>query len=90
MLSLHQFVIIVAAISTAISGAKKITWLVNPLLLFLQLMNLSAEITTQVFIVYKFPILFVSLIIIKDPLFQRIMKITYKKFIEKVSIKKTI
>ena len=91
MYVVHQFVIIMAAISTAISGAKRITWSVHPALLFLSIMNLIAEVITQVFIVYKFPLLFVSYVVVTDPLFQDIMKKTYTKFIKnQSSIKKEI
>jgi hypothetical protein len=83
MYTVHQIVIIMAAISTAISGAKRITWSVNPLLIFLSVMNLIAEIMTQVFIVYKFPLLFVSYVVVTDPVFQTIMKKIYKKIKEK-------
>lgn len=84
MLSFHNFVIIFAAITVAISGVKKIKWNLNPFFMFLSIMNLVAEILSQVFIAYKFPILFVSWIIISDPLFQDTMKYLYKKLKKEV------
>lgn len=85
MNTIHQFVMLMAAISTAASGAKKITWSAHPVLLSLSIMNLIAEILTQVYIVYKFPLLFVSYAVVSDPLFQDIMKKTYTKFIKKTN-----
>lgn len=82
MYTVHQIVIIITAISTAISGAKRITWSINQVLLFLSVMNLIAEIITQVFIVYKFPLLFVSYVVVTDPLFQTTMKNIYTRFIK--------
>ena len=84
MLSIHNFVIIFTAISVAISGAKRIKWHLNPVFMFFSIMNLVAEILTQVFIAYKFPVLFVSWIIISDPLFQDIIKYLYKCITSKI------
>lgn len=81
MVSIHNLVIIFSAISVAISGAKRIKGHLNPVFMFLSIINLVADILTQVFIAYKFPVLFVSWIIISDPLFQDIIKYLYKKFI---------
>jgi hypothetical protein len=86
----HQIVIIIAAITAAIEGSKKIILTSHPLWLWLSVINFIAEVITQVFVVYKFPLLFVSLIIIKDPLFQHIMKKIYTKFIKNKNNKKLL
>lgn len=78
-MSTHKFVIIFTAISVAILAAKRIKWHLKPVFMFFSIMNLVAEILTQAFIAYKFPVLFVSLIIISDTLFQDIIKYLYKK-----------
>lgn len=82
MLSIHQFIMIFAAISTAISGTKRISRSINPFFVFISVMNLAGEVLTQVFMAYKFPILFVSWIIITDRLFQDMVKYLYKKYKE--------
>ncbi len=89
MYTFHQFVIMFAAITAAIEGSKKITLSSHPLWLCLSVTNFVAEVFSQVIIAYKFPLLFVSWIIIKDPLFQKIINQIYKKFIKnQSSIKK--
>jgi len=77
MLSLYYFVIIITAISATISATKRIQWYNNPLFMFLSYMNLIADILTQVFIAYKWPIIVVSWVIITDPLTQDVIKYLY-------------
>jgi hypothetical protein len=90
MITFVQFGIIMAAINATIEGAKRITWSVNPISLCLSVMNLIAEIIIQVFIVYKFPLLFVSYVVVTDPLFQTIVKKyiykIYKKYLIKLQV----
>lgn len=73
MLSLHQIIMIYAAIQAFQSGRKSIKWSANPIFLFMTIINLIAEILTQVFMAYKFPLLFVSWMIITDPFYQRLL-----------------
>lgn len=71
MLTVHQFVMVISAIRAFQSGISGIKWLANPFFLSLSIMNLIVELLAQVFMAYKFPLLFVSLVIIGNPLFQR-------------------
>jgi hypothetical protein len=77
MLTVHQFVMIIAAIRAFQSGIKD-----NHVSSFISIINLITEVIAQVFIAYKFPLLFVSLVIMGDPLFQDTIKYLYKKYKE--------
>lgn len=88
MFTLHQFVIMFAAIVAAIEGAKRIKFSVHPVWIGLSVINYISEVSAQVFIAYKFPILFVSWIIIQDPSVQLIAKLIYKKIQEKYNSQK--
>jgi hypothetical protein len=79
----HQYGIVMAAITTAVSGAKRITWSDKSIWLYVLIINLVTEIISQVYFVYKFPLIFVSYVVVTNPLFQDIMKKTYTKFIKK-------
>lgn len=86
MLTIHKFIIVFAAITTAITGAKNIRWHLNPVFIFIEIMNIIGDILTQIFIAYKFPLLFVSWRIISDPLFQDIIK-KYINILKKNKVK---
>ena len=87
----HNFVMIFAAITAVIVGAEKIKWSSHPVWLCLSVANYISDIISHVIISYKFPLLFISWIIIQDPLVQKIAKILYTKIKEKqLSNKKQI
>lgn len=80
MISFNNLVIIIAAISAAISGSKDIKWYSNQVLLLFSIVSFITEIIIHILFAYKFPLLFVSYIIITDPLFQYIIKYCYKNY----------
>lgn len=84
MISFHNYIIIVAAISAAISGAKKIKTFMStcakyPIFLYFFIINLIAEMAIETYIAYKYPFIFVSWIIVNDPLIQYIITMLIKK-----------
>jgi hypothetical protein len=85
----HQYGIVMAAITTAVSGAKRITWSDKSIWLYVLIINLVTEIISQVYFVYKFPLLFVSYVVVTDPLFQTIMTKNIYKMYKKYLIKIT-
>ncbi len=79
-LTFHHFVIMFAAITAAIEGAKTIKLTLHPFWIYLSVINFIVEVSAQIFIAYKFPILFISWTVIQDPLVQKIVKLLYKKY----------
>lgn len=73
MISLHEILMLLIGISAVIIGVKKIKWVNDLSFMLILFISLLAEILTQVFIVYKFPLLFISWILITDPLVLRII-----------------
>ena len=78
MSTMHTFVMLIAAIRAFQSGIKN-----NDVLSFISIINLITEVIAQVFIAYKFPLLFVSLVIMGDPLFQRVARRLLTKIVQK-------
>jgi len=82
MSTFYNYLIIITAISELISGTKRIQWSTNQFFILMSIINILAEVLIHLFIAYEFPILFVSWIVISDPLFQNILKYFIKIMIK--------
>lgn len=92
MTSMYNFVILIAAIKGFESGVKsfrfisEFKWIPSKVSLVLSIITVIVEILTNVFIAYKWPILFVSCLILTEPFYLRQLSNLYRK----VTIKKEI
>lgn len=75
MLSFRQLIMIYATIQIFQSDMKYIRWLSNPVLLSLDIIYFITEVLIQLLIAYKFPLLFVSWLIITDAFYHRLLTI---------------
>lgn len=83
-------IIIVSILTTIMSSKKRIEWTTEQdpieykifIKIIQSIMSIIIETLIKIFIAYKFPLLFVSWVIITDPLTKKIFDFIYKRLQE--------
>ena len=74
MSSFIKYVVIFAALRSIYYGINNLKWSLNSFYIYLQIINLISEIIINSAIAYKFPLLFVSWIVLTSKEFKYLLK----------------